>query len=170
MLLSSLSARRCVGDQGTRYKGLLPDNHCKGEPQLYLEGSIWLEYKFRILGAECFVKGQIKIRYDFFAKEISHKLELSGGCGPIKLTFEIELKWNPPNYPKIPKAAEFGVGAYLIIDECARICHPWASCGWRGCRSWEECHRICIKVSVGGKIGPVYIGPSKKDGSLEVSW
>lgn len=129
-------------------------NHCKGDAELYLEGSVWIEFKFTLLGLKCNIKGQIKVRYDFWANDLSHVFELTGGCGSLQFSIEVGLKWKPPNYPKAPHEASLGVGAYLVIDECARICHPWGSCGWRGCRSWEKCHRACIKVKLGGKLGP----------------
>lgn len=155
--ISSIRVNAAWGISGNYFSalGTSPTNNpCRGDPELYLEGSVWIEFKFSLLGINCNIKGQIKVRYDFFANDISHVFELGGGCGALQFSIEVGLKWKPPAYPKTPHEASLGVGAYLVIDECARICHPWGSCGWRGCRSWEKCHRACIKVKIGGKLGP----------------
>jgi hypothetical protein len=167
---SSIRVSGAYGISGTYYSPLGPSagppthpgipcltfqcNGCKGEPELYLEGSVWIEFKFKLLGLNCNIKGQIKVRYDVAQNDISHAFELSGGCGALSFSIDVGLKWKPPSYPKVPHEAALGVGASLVIDECARVCHPWGKCGWRGCRSWETCHRACVKVKISGKLGP----------------
>ena len=94
------------------------------------------------------------VRYDVLANDISHVFELAGGCGSIELGVEVGLKWKPVSYPKTPHEAELGVSAFLNINECARVCHPMASCGWRGCRGWEKCHYGCLTIRQGSKLGP----------------
>jgi len=129
-------------------------NPCRGDPELYIEGGIWIEFRFSFLGLNCYVRGEMSVRFDVIAREISHTLGLSGGCGAISLSIEATLVWSPPNYPKTPHGAELGVSGSLGVNECTRICIPLASCGWTGCRSWNSCHNTCISFSISGSLGP----------------
>jgi hypothetical protein len=146
------------GWSGNVYPPLAPssiDDCNNPQPSFYIEGAVWIHFKFSLFGINCFIKGKITIRLDIGRQEVEHKFELSGGCGSISFGIEVGLVWDVKKYAKfLPKSAEFGVSASLVIDECVRLCHPWGSCGWRGCRSWEVCHRGCVKLKLTTKLGP----------------
>lgn len=133
-------------------------NMCAGPPQLYVEGWVWFRIEFNILGVACKIQFDFKIRYEAFDDEMSVTMGRSGGCGAVDFGVELTVKWSKARLLFFPKAPPTGfevmVSASVTIDECIRICLPYASCGWRGCRSWSKCHRGCVKIKLGAKLGP----------------
>merc|ERR1719183_3015307 len=76
---SSIRVSSAWGISGNYFSalGTSPTNNpCRGDPELYLEGSVWVHFKFSLLGINCFIKGQIKVRYDIISNDISHVFEL----------------------------------------------------------------------------------------------
>ena len=67
---------------------------------MYIEGSVWIHFRFSVLGYGCFIKGQIKVRLDIGRREISHAFELSGGCGVLQFSIEVGLAWKMERYAK----------------------------------------------------------------------
>jgi len=131
---------------------------CHGPPQIYLEGYVWFEVVFNILGYECSLRFDFKIRYEVISDEVSITMGRTGGCGPVGIGVDVTLKWSPAKvlvFPKAPPTGfEVAATGSFTIDECVRICLPMLECGWSGCRDWTKCHRGCVKVRFAAKLGP----------------
>lgn len=141
-----------------------PENPCRGDPELYVQGKVTIVLKFQILSTKCSITSIFTAKYNVLANEISHSVQFVGACNPVEFSVKLELKWYPYAYPKTPHAMELTLTASLVIRlPCVSL--PEISCGgcdWRGCRGCKTTwRRHCLNEKFSVDFGPFQIGKNK---------
>jgi len=122
---------------------------------LKFQGCAWIKAKDTILGITCEGTLTACISYSLAKDEITVTGNLDVKCGRgssfVSANLGATVKFSKAviggQFPKIIKSISAKVKGCLNVNE--RVCHPWVKCGWRGCKTYTQCHHVRFKECIG---------------------
>jgi hypothetical protein len=122
---------------------------------LKFQGCAWIKAKDTILGITCEGTLTACISYSLHYDTVTVTGNLDVRCGRgssfVSANLGATVKFSRAvvggQFPKIIKSITAKVKGCLNVNE--RVCHPWVKCGWRGCKTYTQCHHVRFKECIG---------------------